>query len=271
MYLRVVEQAQQRFVLESALSQALERRQLALHYQPIFDLKGGGIVAAEALLRWRHPTRGLLLPGDFLAAADDIGIAPAIEDWVLRTACREAARWTTPDLPLRLAVNVSARHFGSARLVEKVTQALEESGLDARLLELEITEGEMLHVVPRTLENMRRLAALGVRMSLDDFGTGYSNLSYLARLPIDRIKIDRIFVNELRHPDAGTRLLEAILRLAGYLGLHTVAEGVERSSQLEFLRWHGCEEAQGYFLSPALEPADLRARIFARACMGAAA
>lgn len=258
--------------LDKALARALDGRELVLHYQPIFDLAGSGIVAVEALLRWRHPTLGLLLPGEFLPIAADTGILPRLEDWVLRTACREAVSWTgAAQRPLRLAVNLSARHFADPRIVEKIAEALDGSGLDPRLLELELTEGEMLHLVPRTLASMRRLAALGIRMSLDDFGTGYSNLAYLTQLPIERLKIDRIFVREIGRESQGSPLLDAIITMARGLGLHTVAEGVERSSQLEYLRWHGCEEAQGFFLSPALAGADLRTRIRARACRGAAA
>ena len=251
------DEALRRLALENALAGAFERRQFVLHYQPILDLATREIAGAEALLRWKNPLTGLVHPSEFFGVAEEIGIAGSLEDWILRTACDEGAAWGC-ERGLRVAVNITARQFADPRIVEKVTRALRDSGLEAELLDLELTETAMLRIEPRTLQNMHRLSELGVRLSLDDFGTGYSNLAYLKSLPIDRIKIDRLFVAELEHDGDQRLLLEAIITMARGLGLRIVAEGVETQAQFDFLARHGCDELQGFLISRAVEAPEFR-------------
>jgi diguanylate cyclase (GGDEF)-like protein/PAS domain S-box-containing protein len=244
---------QARRALEHDLRQALARDELELHYQPKIATADGRLLGAEALVRWRHPERGLTLPGAFIPIAEETGLIVPIGAWVLRTACAQAARWPEGSI----AVNLSPVQFRHGDLVELVAAALRASGLEPHRLELEITESVLLQDVPDMLALLHGLKALGVQLAMDDFGTGYSSLNYLQRFPFDKLKIDQSFVQRLEdHPSART-IVGAVLGLGRALGLETNAEGVETAAQLAFLRAAGCDEVQGYYFSRAVPAAEL--------------
>jgi len=242
--------------LELDMRQALARREFELHYQPQMQLDGDRLIGCEALIRWRHPERGMVLPLDFIPLAEEIGLIVPIGEWVIRQACRDAVAW--PD-GMSVAVNVSPAQFKSDRLVETIMSALANSGLSAKRLEIEITEGVLLEESEKTLRTLHRLRGLGVRVSMDDFGTGYSSLSYLRSFPFDKIKIDRSFVRDLSSKPDGDAIIRAIAGLGKSLGMITVAEGVETSEQLQRIRDEGCTDVQGYFISRPVPADDLPA------------
>ncbi|MGH1587569.1 putative bifunctional diguanylate cyclase/phosphodiesterase [Methylobacterium phyllosphaerae] len=250
---------QARRKLELDMRQALARREFQLHYQPQLQLATGRLIGCEALIRWRHPEHGLVSPLDFIPLAEEIGLIVPIGEWVIRQACRDAMTW--PD-PMSVAVNVSPAQFKSDRLVETIISALAGSGLSARRLEVEITEGVLLQENDKTLQTLHRLRELGVRVSMDDFGTGYSSLSYLRSFPFDKIKIDRSFVKDLTSKPDGEAIIRAIAGLGKSLGMTTVAEGVETAEQLQRIRLEGCTDVQGYLISKPVPADDLR-QVFA--------
>lgn len=236
------------------LRQALLRNEFVLHYQPQVDVQTGKIVAAEALVRWNHPSEGLVYPGDFIALAEETGLIMPIGEWVLRTACRQAKAWQEKGLdPIRISVNVSARQFQEKRLIETVAAALSESGLDPIWLELEITESLIMKDLASSIARMHELEKLGVKFAVDDFGTGYSSLSTLKRFPLSRLKIDRSFIADIPHDADDMAITSAIISLAQKLGLEVIAEGVETEEQARFLVESGCNEIQGYFYSRPVE------------------
>ena len=249
---------QARREIEAGLRVALADGQLELHFQPLVRLADGGLQAFEALLRWRHPTRGLIPPDKFIPLAEEIGLIHSIGAWVLHEACTTAAKWPSS---VRIAVNVSAVQFKDpSTLLADVRSALERSGLDARRLEIEITEGVLIADADATLAALHRLRELGVRIALDDFGTGYSSLSYLRSFPFDKIKIDRSFICGIGTDPSAVAIIKAICELAAALGITTTVEGVETIQQLDAIRGQGCHEVQGYLLGrPA--PADQDARL----------
>jgi len=245
------EQASERRALETALHQALEREEFALHYQPIIDAKTGLITSCEALLRWHQPEHGNIFPDKFIPLAEDTGLILPIGEWVLLTACREAMRWTkNNDTPPNVSVNMSSRQFQRINVVELVTKILSQTGLPAHRLTLEITESLLVENDQSILDQLHGIRALGIDLSIDDFGTGYSSLSYLRRFPITTLKIDRAFINDLTTDDEAAALVSAILSMAQSLKLKVVAEGVETFEQLEHLRQEKCEHIQGYYFSP---------------------
>jgi EAL domain-containing protein (putative c-di-GMP-specific phosphodiesterase class I) len=233
--------------LASDLQAALPAGQFLLYLQPQCT-RDGAIVGAEALLRWRHPVRGLVPPAQFIGVAEDSDLIVAIGHWVLRSACAILARWAQePGLGgLSLSVNVSARQFRQADFVELVTQALQASGARAHRLELELTESLVLEDVQDSIAKMHQLRTKGVRFAVDDFGTGYSSLAYLTRLPLHRLKIDRSFVHHLGERHSDNVVVQTILGMARNLELEVVAEGVETEAQRDFLSDHGCDVYQGY-------------------------
>jgi diguanylate cyclase (GGDEF)-like protein/PAS domain S-box-containing protein len=251
---------QARRLLELDLRRAAARGEFEIHYQPLLDMTAQAITGFEALLRWRHPERGLVPPADFIPLAEETGLIGPIGDWVLQTACRDAAGWPGA---LSVAVNLSPAQFRDTRLVESVTAALAEAGLPPARLEVEITESVLLADNPAVLQALHALPALGVRIAMDDFGTGYSSLSYLRSFPFDKIKIDRPFVRDVQASDESAAIVRAILSLGRTLGLTTTAEGVETDAQLQYVREHGCDQAQGYLVDRPLAPADM-ARLLAR-------
>jgi diguanylate cyclase (GGDEF)-like protein len=240
--------ADDRVELELALGSALERDELFLLYQPIFQLPRRRVVAVEALLRWRHPTRGVVTPDVFIPLAEDSGLIVPIGRWVLREACRQAAEWNRDGTRLGVSVNVSARQLGRESFTGEVAEALRDSGLKPRLLTLEITETTLMSAVAGAEERLAGIRELGVGVAIDDFGTGYASLSNLQRMPVDVLKVDRSFVAALNDGGQSRELLEAILGVGQALSLRVVAEGIEMTSQMTTLEEMGCEMAQGFLM-----------------------
>jgi diguanylate cyclase (GGDEF)-like protein/PAS domain S-box-containing protein len=248
--------AVENLALENDLRHAVDRGELMLHYQPIIDCTTGEILGMEALVRWRHGTRGLIPPLQFIPLAEDTGLIVSIGEWVLREACGQCQRWQREfKRPLRVAVNLSARQFAQPPIARTVRRVLEDTGLDPTALELEITESVLLHHDAEKLESLRALAEMGVTLSIDDFGTGYSSLSYLKRFPIDALKIDQSFTHDIPDDADDAALARAIITMAQSLGLKTIAEGVETQAQFEFFRSERCDAAQGFYFSKPL-PAE---------------
>ena len=251
--------AHERLALEGALRRALEDEQLSVVYQPKVDCIGR-VVGFEALARWQSPEFGQVSPAKFIPLAEETGLIKPLTDFVLATACREAAGWEG----IHIAVNLSARQFADDGLLEQVRQMLAETGLPAARLQLEITESMLVGDIDRTVDTLTRLKALGVRIAVDDFGTGYSSLAYLKRFPIDILKIDRSFVMECERDDDAMAIPRAVISLGHSLGLRIVAEGVEKQSQLDILSQHGCEEFQGFLIAPPLAPEQVRGFVMTR-------
>jgi diguanylate cyclase (GGDEF)-like protein/PAS domain S-box-containing protein len=240
--------------LELDLRQAIADGGFELHYQPLVNLADNRVTGCEALLRWRHPSRGMISPAEFIPVAEETGLINQLGEWVLTTACAEAARW--PD-DVKVAVNVSPIQFRGQAFALKVAVALAASGLAAHRLELEITEAVLIRDDEAALAMLHQLRALGVRIALDDFGTGYSSLSYLQRFPFDKIKIDRCFIKDIAEPDGAASIVQAVVNIAAVRNITTTAEGVETEQQLEMLRTLGCTEMQGWLFSRALPVADI--------------
>ncbi|MBI1907251.1 MAG: EAL domain-containing protein [Rhodocyclales bacterium] len=253
-------EVEQRAEVENALHGALERHEFELHYQPKVDLRSGRVRGVEALIRWRHPEAGLIAPDRFIPLAEDTGLILPIGEWVLRTACAQLKAWHAGGHPeLSMAVNVSARQFRQQDIPDLVAAVLADTGLTARHLELELTESLLVQDREAVSLALRRLKQIGVMLSLDDFGTGYSNLSYLRDFPIDVVKIDRSFVQDVTSSVTGASLAKSIIAMARSLDLTTVAEGVETEGQLRFLNTHRCDAIQGYYFSRPLPSDDLAA------------
>ena len=248
--------AVQRQSIEESLRRALDRQEFALDYQPKVDLKTGEITGAEALLRWTHPTRGLISPAEFIPVAEDCGLILPISKWVLREACKQARAWVDADLPpVTMAVNVSAMDFRDDNFLERVFAILRETGLDSKFLELELTEGVLMKRAESAASVLQTLRARGVQIAVDDFGTGYSSLSYLRKFPINALKIDQSFVHQITSTPDDTAIVTAVISMGRSLKLRVVAEGVETQEELAFLQDLQCDEAQGYFFS---RPVDAR-------------
>ena len=247
--------SQARRVMEIELREALEQRQLAVHFQPLIDIASGRIVSCEALVRWNHPTHGYIAPSDFLPMAEETGLIMPLGLFVLREACIEAAHWARE---ISVAVNLSAVQFRTEGLVAHVKTALADSGLRPERLELEITESLLMARKEEVLAALTELRAMGVRISLDDFGTGYSSLAYLSSFPFDKIKIDKSFVRDVGSREDSAAIIRAITSLAGTLGMCTTAEGVETVDELDWLRAQGCHEGQGFLFSRPVPASEVR-------------
>ncbi len=259
----------ERLGLETNLQRALALDQLIVHYQPIVQSHTGQVTAVEALLRWNHPTRGLLAPADFISLAEATGAIIPMGEWVLRTACVQVQQWRDRGLPqIRAAVNLSVRQLQHPDLVARVRQILEETGLPADHLELEITESIAMRSSGRAVDNVRALKASGVRISIDDLGTGYSSLSALRLFPIDSLKIDRSFVQGVPHNMDDSAIAAAVITLGLSLGVNVIAEGIERAEQLAFFIEQQCAEWQGYFLVRPVTAAECEAVLFAEGRVG---
>lgn len=260
----------ERLVLENELREAISQNQLTVFYQPKVRLQDGALAGAEALVRWKHPTAGLLAPGAFIEAAEECGLIGEIGDWVLRAACRQAAEWRRQGRDVPVAVNVSAMQFEREGFCESVLEALDAAGLPPRLLEIELTESIAMKDPERVIEQVQPLRERGVNFAIDDFGTGHSSLSYLTRMPFDVFKIDQSFVRNMTTDEHSRIVVETILAMARSLKLETVAEGVEEPAQLEALRDLGCTLVQGYLFSrpvPAEEFTALAAAGFSASAL----
>jgi diguanylate cyclase (GGDEF)-like protein len=243
----------------TTLRTAIESDQLQVHYQPKIDLRSGRICGVEALVRWPHPTEGFIAAGDIVHVAEETGLMVPLTEWVLRTACVQTLAWqgmlpasVMAGGPLRLAINVSGVQFKQNTLVGLVRRVLDATGLPTACLEIELTESVVMHHAPSAMATLRALKAMDTRVAIDDFGTGYSSLSYLQRLPVDSLKIDRSFVHHIERSRKGSALAKAIITMAHSLDLRVIAEGVETSGQLAWLRRHGCDEVQGYVFCPPM-------------------
>ena len=250
-------QAAERLQMQTQLRGALERGEFVLHYQPKVDLGSGAISGFEALLRWQHPLRGLVPPLQFISVLEETGLIIPVGEWVVRTVCEQLLRWQAEGVtPRPVAINLSARQFQQRHLDATIAAIVADTGVDAGLLEFELTESLLMsdaREAARILNNMR---ASGVRLSIDDFGTGYSSLAYLKRFPLDALKIDRAFIRDVTTDADDASIALAIINLAHSLKLKVVAEGVETAAQLEFLRARGCDEVQGFYFARPLVAAD---------------
>ena len=251
----------ERLDLQNGLRLALDREELVLHYQPLVSLHTGRIVGLEALVRWQHPERGLVMPGAFIPAAEETGLILPLGDWVLATACRQLKVWDETGLGLRMAVNFSARQFRERGLVQTVERAVSEAGLEPRNLEIEITESIAMEGAEIVVANLNQLRAMGVGIAIDDFGTGYSSLSYLKRYPITSLKIDRSFVSDLATNPADAGIVRAIVEMAHGSKLTVTGEGVETKEQFLCLQKYGCDEMQGYWVSRPLPAEGITQRL----------
>ena len=246
-------QAVARLQLETALRRAVERQEFRVHYQPIVSLETGGINGFEALVRWQHPQWGLVSPAKFIPIAEEIGLIISIDRWVLAQACRQIQQWQQYYLPLKVSVNLSGQQFKQPDLIKHIDQTLQQTGLDAQSLNLEITENVIMDHGESVTTALSQLRALGVQLSIDDFGTGYSSLGRLHHFPINVLKIDRSFVSRLGVDERNLEITETIVTLAQKLGVDVTAEGVETAEQLAYLRELKCEYGQGYFFSRPLD------------------
>ncbi|MDF3030985.1 MAG: sensory box protein, partial [Moraxellaceae bacterium] len=244
--------------LETSLRKAIFRDEFVVHYQPKMELATNRIVGVEALVRWQHPSLGLLFPGDFIPLAEETGLVSAIGELVLDKACRQAQSWKEMGLGhIRTSVNIPAHQVRKGNLVQVVKRILENTGLDPKLLELEITESSLMEDSDNVLAMLNDLRGRGITISLDDFGTGYSSLSYLKRFPIDTLKIDQAFIRDIGNSPDDEAITRAIIAMAHSMGMDVVAEGVETDVHLDFLRKEGCDYIQGYLLSRPIPDAEL--------------
>jgi diguanylate cyclase (GGDEF)-like protein/PAS domain S-box-containing protein len=258
-------EANERLMLEGEVRHATEREEFVVYYQPQIDLRSGRIVGAEALVRWQHPQRGLLGPGEFLQAASDTGMIRAIDEWVLRTACRQSRTWQQRGLAVpSMSINVSNSLFHGTTLLKAVEDALADTGLPPDRLELELTESIAMRNVDTSITLLQRLKTMGVHLAIDDFGTGYSSLSCLQRLPVNRVKIDQSFVRELLSRVQPVPIVRAIIAMAHSLQLKVLAEGVEHDTQRTILMAEGCDQAQGYLYGRPMPAAEFEALLSVR-------
>ncbi|HEX6266321.1 MAG TPA: GGDEF domain-containing phosphodiesterase, partial [Burkholderiales bacterium] len=248
--------------LGGELRRALEREEFALVYQPKFDLATGQACGAEALLRWNHPERGVVPPAQFVPLLEETGLIVAVGEWVLERACRDLKAWAAAGAqPLPVAVNLSARQFTQAGLDARIGAVLSGAGVSPQLIELEITESQLMHDPGQAIGTMRALREQGIRIAIDDFGTGYSSLAYLTRFPVAALKVDRSFVAGIGRESGDAAIVRAIIEMARALGFTVIAEGVEHAAQVEFLRRYGCHQAQGYFFARPMPAAELQSQL----------
>ena len=252
--------AVERQFIEQNLRRALERQELALHYQPKVDLKTGAITGAEALIRWTHPTRGPISPAQFIPIAEECGLIVPIGRWVLGEACRQARAWVVAGLPpMNMAVNVSGLQFQSESFLEDTFAILRETSMEPEYLEIEVTESLLMRRPEFTCSILQTLRARGVQVAIDDFGTGYSSLSYLHKFPLDTLKIDQSFIRQMTTTPDGLNIVSAIINIGRSLKLRIVAEGVETKQELALLQAEGCDQAQGNYFSRPVAPESFTA------------
>jgi len=245
----------QRLVMENNLRRALERNELAIHYQPQANLKSGHVIGVEALLRWNHPEFGFISPAEFIPLAEETGLIIPIGEWVLKTACAQFKCWQNEKLPVKsVSVNLSALQFTQGNFLSLIANILQESRLAASCLELEITESLIMNDVDKSIKILDELKAMGIQLAIDDFGTGYSSLNYLNRFPLTRIKIDQSFVRDITTNADADAITKAVISMGHSLKLKVIAEGVETREQVNFLKTELCDEVQGYYLGRPLPP-----------------
>jgi EAL domain-containing protein (putative c-di-GMP-specific phosphodiesterase class I) len=250
--------------LEADLERALEHDEFELFYQPQVNLKDGRLVGAEALIRWRHPERGLVLPESFMPVVNASSISDGVALWVMTTACRQGSLWQQQGHTVRLGVNLSPSQFQSGDLAATVAAILEDSGFSPSLLELEVTESILLEDDERALEIFRKIQNLGVQLAFDDFGTGYASLTYLKTFPLDRLKIDKSFVGKLVANPDDMAIVGATIGLGKLLGLSVIAEGIEDRATADLLSSRGCEEGQGYYFGHPMPAAEFERRFLSK-------
>jgi EAL domain-containing protein (putative c-di-GMP-specific phosphodiesterase class I) len=252
--------AHQSLILEKELRQALERDQLVVYYQPKVSVRSGKIKGMEALVRWKHPEKGLVPPFDFIPIAEETGLIVPIGRWILKEACNQTIQWQKKGFTdLVVSVNVSAKQFHHHGYVDEVQNALENSGISSRFVDLEVTESCTMNNVESAIRILDTFRKMGIRISMDDFGTGYSSLSFLDQLPLDTLKVDRAFIKDINRQGKNGELARMIITMARSLRLRVVAEGIETSDHLEFLKTNGCDEYQGYYFSPPVPASDFEA------------
>jgi predicted signal transduction protein with EAL and GGDEF domain len=249
------QQARKRFQMEASLREAIAKNYLTLYYQPKICVSTGEVIGAEALVRWLDPDLGIIMPNEFIGIAEETGIIIQLGEWVLNKACEQTKIWLDQGLDLIIAVNLSANQLYHSNITECVQNALTNSGLPGKYLELELTESILMRNVSESIKKLSIIKELGVSIAIDDFGTGYSSLSYLRKFPLNTLKIDRLFIADLEQSNEDQKLTAMIINIAKSLNLNSVAEGVENAYQLEFLQAHGCTSYQGFYVSPAI-PAD---------------
>ncbi|MEG3848635.1 EAL domain-containing protein [Microcoleus sp. herbarium13] len=255
------------FTQETCLRNALKRSEFEVYYEPQIEIKTGKIIGAEALVRWNHPERGRVSPGEFIPMAEEMGLIAPLGEWVLETACRQTKAWQTQGLPpLRVAVNLSARQFECKNLTERVSQILRETNLDPKYLELELTEGLILQDEAAAIKAFTVWRNMGIRIAIDDFGTGYCSLSYPKRFAFDALKIDKSFIRNIADDRQNAAITVAIIQMAHSMNLTVIAEGVENQRELAFLCAHECDEIQGHFFSQALPVAEFEALLKSDKC-----
>jgi EAL domain-containing protein (putative c-di-GMP-specific phosphodiesterase class I) len=241
----------ERIQVENELRRALANQEFVLAYQPEINIETGLTIGVEALIRWNHPLRGMLLPEQFITVAEECGLIVPIGEWVLRQACAQARVWRDQGYPVVVAVNLSAVQFIHDHLVQAIDEALRDAGLAPQFLDLEVTEGALMNGSAATIATIDALRTRGVQLTIDDFGTGCSSLGHLRRFPLSKLKIDRSFVDDITRDPEVAAMIPAIIAVARSLKLRVIAEGVETAEQLRFLRQHGCDEYQGYYASAA--------------------
>lgn len=261
------EKSKTRLSIESELHTAIANKEFELHYQPQIDLNTGLIIGAEALIRWRHPEKGLVSPMSFISIAEETGLIVPIGEWVIRTACSQLNTWQKNGLsPVRISVNLSARQFHELSLVDKIANILLESDINPEYLEMEITESILMDDLEDAIKRLQAIRLMGIHLAIDDFGTGYSSLSYLKRFPVERIKIDRSFIQDIPQDADDAAIALATIQMAKGLKLEVVAEGVETQAQVEFLREYQCQIAQGFYFSKPLEASRMTELLKNRKC-----
>jgi EAL domain-containing protein (putative c-di-GMP-specific phosphodiesterase class I) len=243
--------------LENDLRHALEQDQFELYYQPKINFHDCMIYSVEALIRWNHPERGMIGPNVFIPLAEETGLITDIGYWVMKSACKQSRLWNDNGIRLNIAVNISTDQFRQPGLYEKITAILDDTGVDPETIELEITESTRIENFPKTIKLLNQFKKHGLKISIDDFGTGYSSMTYLQKIPIDKLKIDKSFVDDINLSDDSASIIKAIVALAHSLSLSVVAEGVETKAQYDFLDAINCDEAQGFFLSRPLPENEL--------------
>jgi diguanylate cyclase (GGDEF)-like protein/PAS domain S-box-containing protein len=252
------ERSKELLLLAGSLRQALSQKQFSLHYQPQIDIRSGQVVGAEALIRWHHPSLGMVSPGDFIPLAEATGLIVPLGDWVLRTACEKNKAWNdAAKRPIRISVNISALQFREPEFIDKVDQILAETGIDPSLLEMEITESVIMDDVDAAIMTLTDLKVRNINLALDDFGTGYSSLNYLQKFPLTHLKIDRSFVMDVCSSEQSAEIVSSIIALAQNMKIQVIAEGVETEEQMDFLRGKGCDEAQGFLISRPIPPEQM--------------